>query len=206
MTRAGVTLLLLTALVVAVGAAIGLWRWRAPAEAPTAAPPQAKSDPTESPSVPSAVPVPGAADDARVAFTVYFPSRQYVETGNESLERLVAEPVRLEPALAAAGSDRIAAALLQALRSEPKSAAALPAFPDRVQIRSVHVRSGVAEIDLARVGLSGSSLEEQLFVRSIVRTLTRLPDVNAVRFLVEGKQAETLMGHVSILQPLATFD
>jgi len=142
----------------------------------------------------------------RVAFTLYFPSREYVETGNDSVDRLVAESIMLEPALAAAGNDRLAAVLLRALGRGPTSAAAVSAIPPRIQIRGVQVREGIAELDLVRAGLSGSSLEEQLFVRSTVQTLTRLPGLHAVRFLVEGRKTDTLMGHVSTAQPITASD
>jgi spore germination protein GerM len=137
---------------------------------------------------------------------LYFANREYVETGNDSLERLVAESITIDPALVAGGNDGLATALLQALDRNPRSSAALPVIPARIQIRSVHVREGIAELDLARAGLSGGSLEEQLFVHSIVRTLTQIPEVHAVRFLVEGKPTETLMGHMSTAQPLSTSD
>ncbi len=148
----------------------------------------------------------GGGGESRVAFTVYFANREYVETGNDSLDPMLAERVMFEPALATGGSDRLATAALRALANGPTSAAALPVIPERIRIRSVHVREGIAEIDLARAGLSGGSLEEQLFVASIVRTLTQLPDVSAVRFLVEGQPTETLMGHVSTAQPLSASD
>lgn len=141
-----------------------------------------------------------------MTFNLYFANREYVETGNDSLERWMAEPISLDADAAAGDNDRLAAALLLALGRGPMSAAALPVIPARIQIRSVHVRRGVAELDLAREGLNGGSLEEQLLVDSIVRTLTQLPDVHAVRFLVEGKPTETLMGHVSTAQPLSTAD
>lgn len=192
------------ALAVAAVVAVGFWYWRAAAGAPDAAPPRANSEPATPAIAPSAVPSAGGA--SRVAFTLYFANREYVETGKESLDRLVAESILLEPALAAAGNDRLANALLSALGRGPTSASALAVIPARIQIRSIHVREGIAELDLARAGLNGGSLEEQLLVQSIVRTLTQLPGLRGVRFLVEGKKTETLMGHVSIAQPIMASD
>lgn len=190
----------LLALAATVSVAAGCWHSRAVAEAPAALPSAAKHEPATSPVVPSAAPSAGA--EASFAFALYFPSREYAETGREGVDRLVAESITLKPGLATGGNDRLAAALLEALRRGPASAAALPAIPSRIRIRSVHVRDGIAELDLARAGLSGGSLEEQFFVDSIVRTLTQVPEVHAVRFLVDGKQTETLMGHVSTAQPI----
>jgi spore germination protein GerM len=195
---------LLVALTAAAGVTLGACHQPTVGGQSTKAPAAAKHEPTSPPATPSAGP--DAETEARVSFTLYFANREYVETGNDRLDRLVAEPVALEPVTAAGGNDSLAAALLQALGGGPTSAAALPVIPARIQIRSVQVREGVAELDLAREGLSGGSLEEQLFVASIVRTLTQLPEVRAVRFLVEGKPTETLMGHVSTAQPLSTPD
>jgi germination protein M len=194
-------LVLLLALAVA-GVAVGCWHRRA--EQSGGVPPETKHEQARSPIAPSTVPRTG--EEGGVAFTLYFPSREYVETGRDSVDRLIAESITLEPALVAAGNDRVAAALLQALGRGPTSAAALPVIPARIQIRSVHVRERIAELDLARAGLSGGSLEEQLFVQSIVRTLTQLPELHAVRFLVDGKPTETLMGHVSTARPLRASD
>ena len=192
-------LVLLVGLAVA-GVAVGCWHRRAVAEQSGDVPPETKHEQARSPIAPSVVPSTG--EEGGVAFTLYFPSREYVETGKDSVDRLVAESITLEPALVNAGNDRVATALLQALGRGPTSAAALPVIPARIQIRSVHVRERIAELDLARAGLSGGSLEEQLLVQSIVRTLTQLPELHAVRFLVDGKPTETLMGHVSTAQPL----
>ena len=134
--------------------------------------------------------------------TVYFPSKRYVETGDESLPRLVSERHELDLADAGAGADARARALLSALDTQPKSDAATRAIPERLDIRSVDVRDGVAYVDFSRAGLSGGSLEETLLVEAIVRTLTALPDVRAVQFLVDGKVRETLMGHVTTTKPI----
>jgi spore germination protein GerM len=45
-----------------------------------------------------------------------------------------------------------------------------------------------------------------LLVKSIVRTLTGVPQVRAVQFLVEGKAPETLMGHVTTTKPISVAD
>jgi spore germination protein GerM len=138
-----------------------------------------------------------------VQLTVYFPSRRYVESGDETLPRLVAETVELDVADAGASVDTLARALLAALEAGPKSAAATQAIPERLVIRQVHVRDGVAYVDFSRAGLSGGSLEEALLVKTIVRTLAGVPQVRAVQFLVEGKTPETLMGHVTTTKPIS---
>jgi len=79
-------------------------------------------------------------------------------------------------------------------------------WPARNERALAELVVGTRQMASARAGLSGGSLEEQLLVDSIVRTLTRLPELHAVRFLVDGKQVETLMGHVSTAQPISASD
>jgi hypothetical protein len=166
------------------------------------------------PSVPATVPAPTAPVTAPatasarevVQLTVYFPSRRYVESGDESLPRVVAERHQLEVADGSAGVDTLASAAMAALQAGPKSAAATLAIPERLVIRQVQVRDGVAYVDFSRAGLSGGSLEETLLVKSIVLTLTSVPQVRAVQFLVEGKAPETLMGHVTTTKPISVVE
>jgi germination protein M len=39
-------------------------------------------------------------------------------------------------------------------------------------------------------------------VYSIVHTLTQLPDIEAVKFLVEGEEQEAIWGHLYTLEPI----
>ncbi len=51
---------------------------------------------------------------------------------------------------------------------------------------------------------SGGSLDELLTVYAIINTLTvNLPAIARVQILVDGKEAETLAGHIDIRRPLA---
>jgi hypothetical protein len=171
-----------------------------------------RSAKVRAPSVPatppaSTVPATATAREREVVqLTVYFPSRRYVESGDESLPQVVAERREFEVADAGAGVDSLATAALAALKAGPKSAAAALAIPERLVVRQVYVRDGIAYVDFSRAGLSGGSLEETLLVKSIVRTLAGVPQVRAVQFLVEGKAPETLMGHVTTTRPISVMD
>jgi hypothetical protein len=172
----------------------------------------ARSADVSAPSLPATAPAPSVSVTAAarqresVQLTVYFPSRRYVESGDETLPQLVAEPFELDVADAGASVDTRVRALLTALETGPKSATATRAIPERLVIRQVHVRDGVAYVDFSRAGLAGGSLEETLLVKTIVRTLTGVPQVRAVQFLVEGKVPETLMGHVTTTKPISVAD
>ncbi len=76
----------------------------------------------------------------------------------------------------------------------------LPVLPPNTNVRDARVQDFVATVDLGgevRTMNVGSRLE-LLAVSAIVNTLTKLPDVEAVRILVEGAPQETLAGHVDI--------
>ena len=83
----------------------------------------------------------------------------------------------------------------------------LPVFPTGTVVRGVYVSpQGVAFVDLssqAARGHGGGSLDEIFTVYSLVNTLTdNLPAIAAVQILIDGKEADTLAGHVDLRRPL----
>jgi Sporulation and spore germination len=51
---------------------------------------------------------------------------------------------------------------------------------------------------------SGGTLDELLTIYTLVNALTEnLPAITAVQVLVDGKEVETLAGHVNLRRPLA---
>jgi hypothetical protein len=82
------------------------------------------------------------------------------------------------------------------------------AVPPGTRLRTLFVTDrGEAFVDFSRellTGHSGGSTNELLTVYTIVEALTtNLPAVTAVQLLVDGKQVETLAGHVDLRRPLA---
>jgi spore germination protein GerM len=82
------------------------------------------------------------------------------------------------------------------------------AVPPGTRLRTLFVTDrGEAFVDFSRellTGHSGGSTDELLTVYTIVEALTaNLPAVTAVQLLVDGKQVETLAGHVDLRRPLA---
>ena len=53
------------------------------------------------------------------------------------------------------------------------------------------------DVDFAKEGMQGSSLEETLTIDQIVKSLLDLGTVDKVQFLLDGEVSETLMGHLS---------
>ena len=80
-------------------------------------------------------------------------------------------------------------------------------IPAGTTVRSVYLTTkGEAFVDLSReiqTGHPGGSLNETLTVFAIVNALTvNLPDVGSVQMLVDGKEVDTLAGHLDLKHPL----
>jgi hypothetical protein len=83
----------------------------------------------------------------------------------------------------------------------------ISAIPALTVVRNVFLAgSGDAYVDLDPEILkahSGGSLDEALAVFAIVNAITvNLPDIKAVQILVDGKEVDTLVGHLDLRQPL----
>jgi spore germination protein GerM len=81
------------------------------------------------------------------------------------------------------------------------------AIPSGTTVRAVFLTGkGEAFVDLSHEIVSahsGGSLDETLTVFAIVNALTvNLPDVTGVQILVDGKELDTLAGHVDLRHPL----
>jgi spore germination protein GerM len=82
------------------------------------------------------------------------------------------------------------------------------AVPPGTTLRALYLTpSGNAFVDLSREVVTahpGGSLDELLTIYTIVDALTmNLPAVRAVQVLVDGKEVDTLVGHVDLRRPLA---
>ena len=145
---------------------------------------------------------------AEIAYDValYFADQAYIETGDENLPPVVAEetaidvPEGTEPYLA----------VLEALRT-PAEADHATMVGEQISFNSVaydNASEDLLVVDLAREGLTGGSLGEDLFIRQIVETLLHnealagdRPVPTRVLFLVDGQPAESLMGHIDATLP-----
>jgi hypothetical protein len=90
---------------------------------------------------------------------------------------------------------------------EPAPPPYLSAIPGGTTLRAVFVSGqGDAYVDLSAEVIAahpGGSLNELFTVYSIVDALTaNLPAVGAVQLLVDGKEVDTLAGHVDLRRPL----
>jgi hypothetical protein len=81
------------------------------------------------------------------------------------------------------------------------------AIPPGTTVRGVFIGAhNEAFVDLAgaiRSGHSGGSLNEALAVYAIINAVTvNIPDVAAVQILIDGRQVDTLAGHIDLRYPL----
>ena len=90
----------------------------------------------------------------------------------------------------------------------PVAAPLVSAVPPGTTLRALYLSAkGEAYVDLSRevvTAHTGGSLDELLTVYTVVNALTsNLPAVTSVQVLVDGKEVETLAGHVDLRRPLA---
>ena len=114
-------------------------------------------------------------------------------------------PVNREVPLGATPGEQ-ARRILEA-QVQPAPAGMATAIPPGTTVKAVYLTpNGVAFVDLSHeivAGHSGGSLDETLTVFAIVDALTvNLPDVSAVQILIEGKEVDTIAGHVDLRHPL----
>jgi spore germination protein GerM len=103
---------------------------------------------------------------------------------------------------AAAQAQQIVSAQLS-----PVTAPFVSPIPPSTTLRALYLDpKGVAFVDLSKeasTGHTGGSQDELLTVYSIVNALTaNLPAITAVQVLVDGKQVDTLAGHIDLRRPL----
>jgi hypothetical protein len=91
----------------------------------------------------------------------------------------------------------------------PVAAPLVSAVPAGTTLRALYLNTarGEAYVDLSREAVTahtGGSLDELLTIYTIVNALTsNLPAVTSVQVLVDGKEVDTLAGHVDLRRPLA---
>lgn len=78
-------------------------------------------------------------------------------------------------------------------------------FPKKAKLRKVSVSGGVAKVDFDKnliSGFVGGSTGEEMLVGSLVNTLTEFSEIKKVQILVEGKEIDSLSGHLDLSRPV----
>lgn len=82
-------------------------------------------------------------------------------------------------------------------------------LPKGTILKSASVKDGVATIDLSpefQKNFGGGSAGEEMTMYSIVDTLTTLPNVQSVQFLLDGKKLDGILGNLDTSVPLKRND
>ena len=131
--------------------------------------------------------------------TLYFANNAYIVTGDESLEKLIAEQRVIEET-----TDGIGMNIFEALKKGSENPDLATVINERIQVREVKFVDETAYVDFDKEGLNGSSLEEHFTIAQIVASLLALEEVQAVQLLIDGEVADSLMGHETIEAPFVT--
>ncbi len=131
--------------------------------------------------------------------TLYFLNEKYIETGDESLEKLIPETRTIE-----IGNVSLEESIVKELMAGPKSEGVANVIPSSAQLLGVEVADKTAFVNFASEGLFGGSLQETYTINQIVASLTELDSVDRVQFLINGQKGDSLMGHYSIQEPFET--
>lgn len=151
---------------------------------------------------PSAVPSPDQSGDlspgadATVEVTLYFANDRYVQFGDVNEPQVLPEKRTVHP-----GDRNLPETVMDELIAGPDTAG-LSTVLSNLKVRSVAVREGIAYVDFSKDNMNGGSLSETLLIEQTVSSLTALEDIGAVQFLVDGEKAESLMGHILVVDPV----
>jgi len=77
-------------------------------------------------------------------------------------------------------------------------------IPEKTKVNEVYIADDIVYVDLSEDILnnhSGGSSSELMTIYSIVNSLTEIPPIKGVQILIEGKQRESLAGHLDISMP-----
>ena len=117
--------------------------------------------------------------------------------------QLVGVERRLEQGGDTAAQARI---IVEAQLAEPPAPLLSPIPPGTRLLALYLTELGEAFVDLSEevtLGHTGGSLEELFTVYAIVNAVTtNLPAINAVQLLINGREVDTLVGHVDLQHPL----
>lgn len=104
------------------------------------------------------------------------------------------------------GTTSLSELLIQELIKGPKEKMHAPTIPEGTKLLSINVADGVAFVNFSKEIQTkhwGGSAGETMTTYSVVNTLTQLPEISKVQFLIEGEIAESIWGHGDTSVPIA---
>lgn len=127
----------------------------------------------------------------KVTFTLYFGDAQAMYLRGE--ERTVTK------------SGSTAELMVNELIKGPAAQGAAATLPKETKLLSLEITGGVAYTNFSKeikTNHWGGSAGETMTIFSLVNTLTQLPEIQKVQFLIEGEKHEAIWGHTYTLEPV----
>jgi len=138
----------------------------------------------------------GEVAEQNYRVTLFFANEEYLANGDESLEKFMVYESEMTSKPGDAYMDA-----LELLKTSPEEGYST-VITDQIKINDVYLEGDTVFVDFDINGLNGGSLEETFLISQIINTLINTFDeVKQVQFLVDGEEAETLMGHVDTAEP-----
>ena len=130
-----------------------------------------------------------------------FANSEYVESGDESLPKLIVG-VKGEISVSEDKAKEVAAAIEQ-LKNVPDGVANAETFvTDEFKIGDIKFNDKNCTIDLSEEVIEADLNTEQFFVYQVVNTLINsFDDIESVSFTVKGNAVDTLAGHMDMSNP-----
>ncbi len=122
--------------------------------------------------------------------TVYFP--------DENGEKLIAETRTIH-------SKAVCEDAVEELLKGPEKKGSFAIFPKKTKLIGVTLKNGTAKVNFNRAlkeDFTGGSTGEEMLVGSLVDTLTAIEGVKNVQILIEGKEIDSLSGHLDLSTPV----
>lgn len=127
---------------------------------------------------------------AQIKVTLYFPTPD--ASGLAVVERNVT-----------VNNGEVIKAMFNALNNPPSGLE--QTLPKGTELLSASVKDGVATLNLSKQfksSFGGGTTGEQMILYSIVNTLTTLPNVQSVQFLLNGEKSVAILGEMDTSTPL----
>lgn len=134
--------------------------------------------------------IPPVQSEHPVKLTLYFPNKD--ATGVVPVERVVNIP-----------DQAVIKAMFQELANPPDGI--YSPLPKGTKLLGATVKDGIATVDLSKefqTNHPGGTAGEAMTLYGIVNTLTTLPNVKGVQFLLEGEKQVAILGHAETSNPI----
>lgn len=107
--------------------------------------------------------------------------------------------VQVDREVAMATSESVEHRIIEELHNPPSNQGLGSVLPQEAFVKSIEVSDGICYIDFNEAFKTkhyGGSTGETMTVYAIVNSLTELPNISHVQFMIEGKRVEDFKGHL----------